>query len=472
MERILKSIISTTEQSKQELLRENLSFLTASKLIFTGVDQEIYTFIFNYEDRFGEVPNSVTLKDAFEKEARLEILARLEIINNATIYVKSGFQKLVEDFYSEQQEKDFGTLLKESAAIATQGLKFGKSEIKKGVRSAARHFLEQSDKFLTINSGQKVEGDIFEDGDEVLNEYYVKKADPRKGVGQLMGIEKIDKTFRGVRRGELMLIAGHYGEYKTSLLANYAYNQAVKYGWNSIFFTLEMQYAHIRRLIYAIHSAHLKFRDVHPPLNYEKTRDGLLNEEEEHFLKAVVEDFKTNPNYGRIYVIQPDEDITVTDIKAKASFLHRKIGIQAIFIDYLGLVEPEKRYKDFTLDLNYVLKRAKRLASTFNNGEGIAVVSPFQTNRHGRAEAEKNDYIYKPDCLSYANEAERSADVIIWSIVSPDMRKNNEIKLGCLKARDHKQFEPFQVRICPESRKISNLIEVSSGGIEEGALSE
>lgn len=472
MERLLKSIIVTPEQPKQDLLRENLSCLTVSKLIFTGVDQEIFTFIFNYEDKFGEVPDFITLKDAFEKESRLEILARLETIKSATVYVKSGFQKLVEDFYNEQQERDFGTLLKESAAIATQGLKFGKTEIKKGVRAAARHFLEQSDKFLTVNTGQKVEGDIFEDGDEVLDEYYAKKADPRKGVGQLMGIEKIDKTFRGVRRGELMLIAGHYGEYKTSIATNYAYNQAVKYGWNSVFFTLEMQYAHIRRMIYAIHSSHLRFKDVHPPLNYESIRDGLLTEEEENFLKLVIEDFKTNENYGRIYVIQPDEDVTVTDIKSKALFLHRKIGIQTIFVDYLGLVEPEKRYKDFTLDLNYVLKRAKRLASTFNNGEGIAVVSPFQTNRKGRAEAEKNDHIYKPDCLSYANEAERSADIIIWSIVSPDMRKNNEIKIGCLKARDHKQFEPFSVRICPQSRRISNLIEVASGEIEEGVLNE
>lgn len=472
MERILKSIIVTEEQTKQDLLRENLAFLITSKLVFSGVDQELFAFVFNYEDKFGEVPTVQSVKDTFEKENRLEVLARLETIIKATAYVKSGFQKLVEDFFLEQQEKNFGILLKESAAIATQGLRFGKKEIKKGVRSAARHFLENSDQFLMVGIGGKTEGDIREDGDEVLDEYFAKKADPSKGVGQLMGIEKIDKNFRGARRGELILIAGHYGEYKSTISVNYAYNQAVKYGWNSIFFSLEMQYAHIRRMLYAIHSAHLKFKEIHPPLDYEKIRDGLLDEEEEHFLKIVISDFKKNSNYGKIYVVQPDEDVTISDIKAKSEFINRKIGIQNIFIDYLGLVESERRYGDFTLDLNYVLKRAKKMATQFDNGKGIAVISPFQTNRKGRAEAEKNDWVYKPDCLSYANEAERSADVIIWSIISPDMRKNFEIKVGNLKARDHKLFDPFMIRICSKTRKISNLIEVSSGEIEESVLDE
>lgn len=472
MERILKSIVVTKEQSKQDLLRENIAFLVTSKLTFPGVDQEIFGFVFNYEDKFGEAPTIQTVKDTFKKETRLEVLERLKTVETATAYVKSGFQKLVEDFFIEQQDREFGTLLKESAAIATQGLRFGKHEIRKGTRAAARHFLENSDKFLMIGVGGKTEGDIREDGDEVLDEYYAKKADPRKGVGQLMGIEKIDKNFRGTRKGELLLLAGHYGEYKSTIAVNYAYNQAVKYGWSSIFFSLEMQYSHIRRMLYAIHSAHLKFKEIFPPLNYEKIRDGLLNDEEEHFFKIAVEDFKKNPDYGQIYVVQPDEDVTVSDIKAKSEFINRKFGIQTIFVDYFGLVESERKYGDFTIDLNFVLKRAKKLATQFNNGEGIAVVSPFQTNRKGRAEAEKNDWVYKPDCLSYANEAERAADVIIWSIIGDDMRKNNEIKLGNLKARDHKLFEPFMVRICPESRKISNLIEVTSGEIEEGVLDE
>jgi len=472
MERLLKSIIVTKEQSKQDLLRENLSFLVTSKLVFSGIDQEIFTFIFTYEDKFGEVPTLQTIRDTFEKESRLEILARLESVEKSTSYVKSGFQKLTEDFFAEQQEKNFGVLLKESAAIATQGLRFGKHEIRKGVREAARYFLESADQFLLVGVGTKTEGNIREDGDEVIDEYMIKKADPTKGVGQLMGIEKIDKNFRGTRRGELFLVAGHYGEYKSTICVNYAYNQAVKYGWNSIFFSLEMQYAHIRRMLYAIHSAHLRFKDIHPPLNYEKIRDGLLDDEEEHFFKIVVSDFKKNSNYGHIYVVQPDDDVTITDIKAKAEFINRKIGIQTIFIDYLGLVESERRYGDFTLDLNFVLKRAKKMATYFDNGQGIAVVSPFQTNRKGRTEAEKNDLVYKTDCLSYANEAERSADVIIWSIVNEDMRGNNEIKIGNLKARDHQLLKPFMVRICPLSRKITNLIEVTSGEIEEGVLNE
>lgn len=472
MERLLKSVISTKSLSDQSFLKENINFLVSSKLEFLGVDDELFTFIYNYYDKFQEVPVIRSIRDTFEKESKLEILARLDTVEQATPYFKTGFQKLVADFYSDQQEKAFGTLLKQSAAIANTGLRFGKHDLKKGIRDAARHFLENSDRFLTTGVGKKLEGAIREDGDEVLEEYHIRKADPRQGVGQLTGIERIDQNFRGARKGELMLIAGAFGEYKTTLALNYAYNQAVLYGWNNVFFSLEMQYEHIRRLLYAIHSAHLKFRDLHEPLNYEKLRDGLLNTEEEDFLTVVVDDFKNNKNYGTIYVVQPEDDITISDIKAKSEYLNQKFGLQSIFIDYLGLVEPERRYGDFALDLNWVLKRAKRLANTFNSGEGIPIISPFQTNRKGRADAEKNDLVYKHDCLSYANEAERSSDIVIWGIVDMPMRKNGEIKLGCLKARDHHIFEPFLVRICKETRKISNLIEVTSGEIEESTLDE
>jgi len=472
MERLLKSIISTRELSDQNLLKENLNYLLASKLEFTGADDELYTFIYNYFDKFQEVPAAQSIRDTFEKDSKLEVLARLETVEQATPYLKTGFQKLVADFYEEQQERAFGTLLKQSAAIANTGLKFGKKDFRKGIRDAARHFLENSDRFLTTGVGKKLEGDVREDGQEVLDEYHLRKSDPRQGVGQLTGFERIDQNFRGARKGELMLIAGAFGEYKTTISLNYAYNQAVLYGWNNVFFSLEMQYEHIRRILYAIHSAHLKFREQHEPLNYEKIRDGLLTAEEEEFLNIVVEDFTTNPNYGTVYVVQPEDDITISDIKAKSEFLNQKIGIQSIFIDYLGLVEPERRYGDFALDLNWVLKRAKRLANTFNSGEGIPIISPFQTNRKGRADAEKNDLIYKQDCLSYANEAERSADIVIWGIVDMEMRKNGEIKIGCLKARDHHIFEPFLVRICKQTKKISNLIEVTSGEIEESTLDE
>ena len=49
--------------------------------------------------------------------------------------------------------------------------------------------------------------------------------------------------------------------------------------------------------------------------------------------------------------------------------------------------------------------------------------------------------------MSYANEAERSADLVISSWYGDDKRENSLVKYQCLKSRDQAPFEEFDAQI-------------------------
>ncbi len=121
--------------------------------------------------------------------------------------------------------------------------------------------------------------------------------------------------------------------------------------------------------------------------------------------------------------------------------------------------EPEKakRGKDYTIELNSVLRGAKKLAMHFNHGEKIPVLLLFQINREGKDAADKAAGRYKLRALSYANEAERSADIVTTTYLNDDMRKQGHTAFDCLKRREGPKFEPFTARIHFPSLRMYNM---------------
>jgi replicative DNA helicase len=136
-------------------------------------------------------------------------------------------------------------------------------------------------------------------------------------------------------------------------------------------------------------------------------------------------------------------------------------NLDFIVVDYVGLMFPDKndRYGDWNIDLNNIIKRLKNLALNFDSGRKIRVISPFQINRKGFDEAEKNDGHYKLSALSNANEAERSSDLIITTYMTDDMKKAGLLKIGCLAHRRGGVFDPFEAHIDFGSKHVKDLIQ-------------
>lgn len=477
MNRVLRSIIDINGSISQENLRRNYFTFLESGLEFPiEADEDIFKYIQDFfaASKDADLPAYQIIVDYFEAEARPDVVDRLEEIAESHSYIRSNFRTLCDALYTEQKNRKLDSLLREAAVIKNSGMRIGgkRGELKKGVRDAVEHFIAGSDELLTVQSRGKLKGDITADGDEVIAAYMQQAADPK--IGRLTGLSNIDLHSRGLRPGELMLILGYVGELKTTFALNYAYNTSIIYGWNVMYFSLEMKYEQVRNILYCMHSTHPKFQ-THSGnrrfVDYGRLRDGELTPDELALLKDVAADFTENQGdeYGRFVVERPTDDMTVAEIKLKAEVEHRKNELGLIVADHAGLISGAegRSVSNFNMSLNYVMKDLSQLALNFNDGEGIPVCTPFQANRQGWKEACKNDGHYKLDAISNANEAERSASQIIYTFLgdTQDLRDRGEVKIGCLKSRDGAHFKQFTGSVHFQSRRIRNpVLEADAGG--------
>lgn len=281
--------------------------------------------------------------------------------------------------------------------------------------------------------------------------------------------------------GPANFVANGFITHNSTLQLNWAYNQAIYFGHDVLIFSLEMPYDQCMNLLYALHSAHDKFESIHGPLDYGMIRDGLLDAESEQFLREwVVPDMNDKGKYGSILIEVADpekDDFTVADIRHRAETLYAKHAIKMIFVDHALLVSPRHWVSSTTERINEVIRDCKKMAMGFNKGAGIAVVLLFQINREGFKAAKKargldrdptkerpgvepkppSNYVYDLTMLSYANEAERSSDIVTATYIDEVLSKEGRVLMQCLKSRDQKPFDPFFMSILWPCRRLRTL---------------
>lgn len=476
MKRLLRSVIDLGDNSiTQDQLSGNFQRLHSSGLEWSRPeDQRIFAYILVYFQQRMELPSVQTLRDYFQGIGSvegiggdIEAVERLKDIEAAPYYVRSNFNHLVNTLKEDQNKANAVALLKETHEILIKGIevKEGKEKVRRqGVRDAFVHFSSHALSLIQSDSFSRTEGNVLQDGEEVWNEYTMAEADQSRAMGRLSGLNEIDKVCHGLKPGELHVHAAFPGELKTVLAANWVYNLATRYRTNSVYFTLEMPYEQMRRIFYAIHSANGCWAGIHKPLDYRKIRDGGLTEDEKIFYQQVIQDFNNNKEYCQINVVAPDRDMTIADIRLRTEMLHKQSDIGFVVMDHGQLVTPAKHHKDYVIELNGVIREAKKFALHFNNGEKIPALMLFQINRQGKEDAVKNGGVYKASAIAYANEVEKSADVITTTFLDAEHRKNGTTLVCNLKNRDNPIFEPFTASVDFEPRRIKNIDMYGVGG--------
>lgn len=503
MKVLLRSTYRSGSDDDSELMLRNAHALRSSGLGFdVSEDEAIWTYVKDFLDQHHHVPDATTVRTHFTRVRQEEVVDRLDAMSVVTPRTKGDFLKLLEAQVENRRIRVVSEVLREAAQIVEVGIsvKDGKKErILKGPASAIRHVLDRGHEVITPVTGQRLSGDVTADGVDMRDEYDRVESDPLAGIGQFTGIQQMDVAIKGAKRGELWTHAAFTGGMKSTLALNWLYNQAVYYRHSSIFFSLEMPYPQVRKILYAIHSSHEKFAPVRKrlgigaSLDYQRIRDGELDHYTDEQLGRMSEDQKSklikgriNPerpekrfyfehvipdlgdaanDYGSIHVEVHDPDKTdfnINDLKSKSELLHSKDpAITTVIVDHAGLMTSRNRHSSTTERLNEVLRDLKRLSMSFNKGAGIAVVALFQISREGFKAAEKNGGRYNLTHLSYANEAERSSDVVTAGYVDADLMERNLVKFMCLKSRDHKPFEEFYSGVLWPCRRISTQHDVT-----------
>jgi replicative DNA helicase len=469
MKRLLRSVIDFGATSQERGLTQDNLLLNFQRIRESPLEWElpedtaIYKFLGSYFQPNMEMPSIETVRDYFEKDT--EVTERLKDIEAAQFYIRTNFAHLLKTLIEQQNQRKVTELLKEAHQIVTKGLtiKEGREEIqRRGVQDGIMHFVSKANDLIVLEGGSRQRGDIRKDGQEVWDEYLTAKLNKDKVWGRFTGIDRIDTICHGLKKKELHIHAAFAGELKSTFATNWCYNLVTRYRTNVMYATFEMGYEHIRRLIYVMHSSHPRWAlEGYKALDYRKVRDGDLTPEEEIFYQKVIDDFTHNPDYCEFHTWAPDHDVDFDEARIEVELLHKQSEIGFTVLDHGGLMEARKKNrskKDYTIELNTILRDAKKFALHFNHGEGMPTLLLFQINRTGKTEAEKNDGIYKNlQALSYSNEAERSADVVTATYLSQELRAQGQTKFSCLKNRDNPLFEPFLAEVDFTCRRMRNL---------------
>jgi replicative DNA helicase len=485
MKILLRSVFIVNASDSEQLFLQNYHALVESGLGFDMLeDINIWKFIQDFYQGHGHLPTLQTIRSHFERVQELEVVDRLERLAMESPKTRGDFISFLETQAEDRRVKIVMELAKEMATIAQTGIdvkdKGGKNSKKfLGAVDAIRWVLDRSHELVSPTLGSRLSGNVATDGETFITRYERVKSDPQFGIGCYTGIRQVDDALKGAKRYELWIHAGFTGSLKSSLALQWAYNQMVYYRNSTLYFSLEMPYIQCMNMLYAMHTAHEKFAQIRAQLgiqdiglDYERMKNGVLAPHEEKFLfDYVVPDFNkkstvpaTGPypveahEYGDIYieVADPDKtDFTVLELRAKAELIYSKTPFKMVVVDHVGLMSPRERYGSTTEKINEVVRDLKKLAMSFNRGMGIAVVGLAQLSREGYRAAEKNGGKYNLTHLSYANEIERSADIVTATWIDDDLKKINRGIIQCLKSRDQAPFERCPLRVEFSCRRIT-----------------
>lgn len=335
-------------------------------------------------------------------------------------------------------EKETISALTNAMEIVKEGKETKGGELLKGHSDARGYLLEafvDIDRELTQQDAP--EGDMMDEGPDILTDYLERKDARLTGTsrGIEFGIPTLDSHIQGLQRGDLCLIAGYSSDGKTTLVTQLAWNAAIMQGKNVVFFTTETLRPQVRRKLIARHST-LPIFENPEGLNSRDLKGGSLSPKEEKMFKKVVTDYTGNPEYGRIYIAQVPRAATIASLEQRLIRISRKMQVDLVIMDYLGLLASEYRRNNVREELKQIIIDAKQVATTFQDGFGVPFVSPWQVSREARKQAESLG-MYTTAGLSETAEATNSADVLV-SMLAPTDNTNRraEVTMQVMKNRD------------------------------------
>lgn len=341
----------------------------------------------------------------------------------------------------ERQGEELVEALTVTMRILTEGVQLKRGERLFGHR-AARMFLgkRMGEIDRLALEGDTVEGNILDETDVVLADYRERA---NKGIhrGVLTGFSQLDSLTYGAQRGEFWLVAAYAGEGKTQSLTNMAYH-AVMNGQNVVFFTLETLRDQVRRRFITRHGNHEKF-GLNEGLRYSEIKGGRLGAEELEAFEKVAADLKAwkANGYGRLEVAWQPRGSLVETLQARAEVYGSMFEVDLIVVDYAGLMRSSGGglRQEQLVD---ILQSLKGLATGFNSGQGVPVISAYQTTRQKRDEARRTGR-YTLDALAETAEAERSADLVLSLLMMEDDAR--EVTAQVLKYRDGRKITEWQI---------------------------
>lgn len=301
----------------------------------------------------------------------------------------------------------------------------------KDARSVVLEKFAEIDRELSMQ--ESPEGDAREENNEIWEEF----TSPRAAGGIKFGIPAIDRHINGLYPGELDLVVGYTSSGKSTLgSTQLTWSAAIEQGKNVVILTTETLRPQVRRRLLARHSRHPQF-DLPEGINSNDIKKGIefFPKDKLEIFRAIVDDFTNNPNYGKLVIVQVPRNATIGTSEAKVNRFQREFNVDLLVIDSINLLKPDRRFGTTREELAESLKEVKQFATTFDDGRGIPIVSPWQTNRQSWKEAQDAGY-YNSSALAETAEASASSDIVITILEPMEKTRISDLKAQIVKNRD------------------------------------
>lgn len=236
---------------------------------------------------------------------------------------------------------------------------------------------------------------------------------PQSMMGVPTGFTELDRVFMGFDDQSLTLLGARPGMGKTSMMLTVALQMAHA-GYRVAYFSMEMGIEQLLTRLVAMESG----------INSQRLRNGQLTENEwGQFVKAT-------GDMHKLPLLIDDTNIwTPVSLHAKCASIKRRLGLDMIMVDYVGLMSGGGRYKDNKVaEAGFISRSLKGMARDLrtpvwgaiqlnrnleSRGDKRPLLSDLRESGDYEQDADNVMFIYRDEVYNEATEFPNQADIII-----------------------------------------------------------
>jgi len=230
-------------------------------------------------------------------------------------------------------------------------------------------------------------------------------------VGVPSGFDRLDEMTNGFQRSDLVIVGGRPSMGKTALCLAMAQHAAVRAGYTTAIFSLEMSKSAIVQRILCSEAR----------ISMHVLRSGKLPKSD--YPKLAMH---ADPLYKAPLYIDDTSGISVLELRAKARRLKSQHNLGLIIVDYLQLMNPSVKTESVQQDTAQISRSLKGIAKELN----VPVIALSQLSRETVKRGEKHRRPQLSD-LRDSGAIEQDADVVLFVhrdvYYDPDNLENNSL---------------------------------------------
>ncbi len=333
----------------------------------------------------------------FITNSQIDLVTLIDELVKKGIYSKSGGEEYIkviaQTVPNALNVKDYAKIVKDKSILRQLiGMCDEVSDKAYSEQDEVSGIIEMAQsKLYAITQGRETKN--FRHIREVITDLYAHldelRTDPESSAGTATGFRSLDRVLAGMGNSDLIIVGARPGMGKTSFCLNIGTNVAKQTKKSVAIFSLEMS---AEQLVSRVISSEALIDSY-------SLRTGELKTEEWHHIAQAASSLS-----GCDILIDDTPGITVSAMKAK---LRRVDNLGLVVIDYLQLMQSDKKIENRTQEVSEISRSLKILAKELN----VPVICCSQLSRGTESQNNKRPMMAH---LRESGSIEQDADIIIF----------------------------------------------------------